>query len=170
MLEQISLYSRFWALVPGYTLFPLHWAWQECEYAEWEWAENRNGNFNSFRCWLISRLPNRPSGGSFNRRQSGSTSSLLVLFHQRAICSKTNKYNNLMILCSVKASKFSVFFFFFFLLNCFHPQPSLGHTCPQHRLSFRTLSPFWFFVLNAMTKWWGAIFPLPSSSTWPMKT
>lgn len=124
MLEQIPLYSRFWALVPGYTLFPLHWAWQECEYAEWEWAENRNGNFNSFRRWLISRLPNRPSGGSFNRRQSGSTSSLIVLFHQRAICSKTNKYNNLVILCSVKASKFSfvflllrlVFFFFFFCL------------------------------------------------------
>lgn len=40
----------------------------------------------------------------------------------------------------------------------------------QQRLFFRTFNPFWFLALNAMTKWWGAIFPRPSSSTWPMKT
>lgn len=51
----------------------------------------------------------------------------------------------------------------FFLLDCFHLQPSLpqahlpaeilGATVTQQRLFFRTLSPFWFFVLNAITKW-----------------
>ncbi|PWA18179.1 hypothetical protein CCH79_00004132 [Gambusia affinis] len=35
----------------------------------------------------------------------------------------------------------------------------------QHCLFFRTFSPFRFFFLKAMTKWCGAIFPRPSSST-----
>lgn len=130
MLEQILLYSWFWALVPGYTLIPLHWAWQECEYAEWEWAENWNGNFNSFRRWLISRLPNRPSGGSFNRRQSGSALQVF-LFYSTNMRSAAKWINTIILWFYVlwRRPNSALFFccetssFFFFLLNCFHPQP-----------------------------------------------
>lgn len=39
----------------------------------------------------------------------------------------------------------------------------------QHRLVFSALNALWFLALKAVTKWWGAIIPRPSSSVWPMK-
>lgn len=71
-----------------------------------------------------------------------------------------------MLCAGISASRLSFVFFCVaememvaFLLNCFYAQLSIGRACSvenpraQHRLFFRTLSPFWFFVLNAMTKW-----------------
>lgn len=39
----------------------------------------------------------------------------------------------------------------------------------QQCLFFSMAKALWFLALKAITKWWGAIIPRPSSSTWPMK-